>query len=212
MGMKYKAIFFDLDGTLLDSVPMIVKVTRETLESMGIHVDDVTLRHAIGIPLKAQAARFAPGREEQFLADYRAAYLPHANQDSHLFPGTLEMLAELRKQGCLIGLVTSKNLRGTSRAIELTGLTGLFDCIVTADDVKRHKPEPDPILHGMAQLGVTAEESLYVGDSAFDVDMSQRAGVMMVAVSWGARTHKELQMICPDGVVDGWEEFLELLS
>lgn len=210
--MKYKAVFFDLDGTLLDSVPMIVKVTGETLASMGIQVDDLTLRHAIGIPLKVQARRFAPGREQQFLDDYREAYLPHANDDSHLFPGTLEMLNELHAQGCQVGLVTSKNARGTEKAIELTGLAGVFDCIVTADDVERHKPEPDPILHGMALLGVTPEESLYVGDSAFDVDMAQRAGVMMVAVSWGARTHQELQMICPDGVVDSWDEFLELQS
>ena len=177
---------------------------------MGIHIDDLTLRHAVGIPLKAQAQRFAPGREQRFIDDYRAAYLPHANDDSHLFPGTLEMLTELRAQGCLTGLVTSKNARGTSKAIELTHMTGLFDCIITADDVERYKPDPEPLEKAMAQLGVTAAESLYVGDSAFDVDMAQRAGVMMVGVSWGARTREELDMICPDGVVDSWQEFVQL--
>ena len=90
--MKYKAIFFDLDGTLLDSVPTIIMCTRETLESMGIHVEDVTIRHAIGVPLRVQAHRFAPGREEQFLDDYRTAYFQHMEEDSALFPGTLEML------------------------------------------------------------------------------------------------------------------------
>lgn len=210
--MKCKAVFFDLDGTLLDSVPMIIRVTRETLAAMGIHIDDMTLRHAIGIPLKVQAHRFAPGREQQFLDDYRAAYLPQAHQDSRLFPGTLEMLRELRENGCLTGLVTSKNARGTSRAIELTGLTGMFDCVITADDVERYKPDPEPMEKAMAQLHVTAAESLYVGDSAFDVDMAQRAGVMMVGVSWGARTREELELICPDGVVDDWKSFLALIA
>lgn len=210
--MNYRAILFDLDGTLLDSVPTIIKVTRETLESMGIRIDDVTLRHAIGIPLKAQARRFAPGQEQRFLDDYRAAYLPHVNEDSRLFPGTLEMLADLRARGCLTAVVTSKNMRGTSRAIELTGMTGMFDCVVTADDVERHKPDPEPVRKAMAELGVSAEECVYVGDSAFDVDMAQRAGVMMIAVSWGARTREELLLICPDGVVDSWEALPRWLS
>lgn len=209
--MKYKAILFDLDGTLLDSVPTIIKVTRETLESMGIQIDDLTIRHAIGIPLKVQGRRFAPGREQQFIDDYRTVYFRHLNEDARLFPGTREMLETLRADGCLTAIVTSKNTRGTSKAIELTGLDGLFDLVITADDVTHCKPEPEPLLKAMQLLGVTPEESLYVGDSAFDVDMAQRAGVMMAAVSWGARTHEELAMICPDGVVDDWREFVGLL-
>lgn len=210
--MKYKAILFDLDGTLLDSVPTIVKATRETLASMGIDVADVTLRHAIGIPLKVQAHRFAPGREEQFIDDYRTTYLQYLGEDSKLFPGTLEMLASLRGQGYKTAIVTSKNVRGTTKAIELTGMAALFDCVITADDVTHYKPDPEPIQKGMALLGVTPEESVYVGDSAFDIDMAQRAGVLMVGVSWGARTREELLMICPDGVVDNWEQFLALLE
>lgn len=210
--MTYRAILFDLDGTLLDSVPTIIRVTRETLASMGIDgVDDVTIRHAIGIPLKVQAHRFAPGREQQFLDDYRATYLQNLNDDHRLFPGTLEMLAALRAKGYLTAVVTSKNIRGTTKAIELSGMSGLFDCVITADDVEHYKPDPEPIQKAMALLGVTPEESIYVGDSAFDIEMAQRAGVEMVAVSWGARTHDELELICPDRVVDGWEQFLELL-
>lgn len=210
--MRYHAVFFDLDGTLLDSVPMIIRVTGDTLAAMGIQVDDETLRHAIGVPLKVQAHRFAPGREQQFLEDYRAAYLPHASKDSRLFPGTKQMLDELRANDVLIGLVTSKNARGTSRAIELSGLTGKFDCIITADDVQQYKPHPEPLEKAMSQLGVAPAESLYVGDSAYDIDMAQRAGVRMIGVTWGARTRDELELICPDGVVDNWQEFLETIK
>lgn len=210
--MKYKAVLFDLDGTLLDSVPTIVMVTRETLASMGIVVDDVTLRHAIGLPLKIQAQRFAPGQEQRFIDDYRAMYLPHIKEDGNLFPGTLEMLASLRSSGYLTALVTSKNMRGTSKAIELTGLAGMFDCIVTADDVERYKPDPEPIQKAMAKLGVLPEESVYVGDSAFDIDMAQRAGVSMIGVSWGARTRDELVLVCPDGVIDSWSELFDWLG
>lgn len=210
--MNYRAILFDLDGTLLDSVPTIIRCTRETLESMDIHIDDVTIRHAIGIPLRVQAHRFATGREQQFIDDYRTVYFQHLNEDSRLFPGTLDMLAKLRENGQKTSVVTSKNIRGTTKAIELTGMSGLFDCVITADDVEHYKPDPEPIQKAMAMLGVAPEESVYVGDSAFDIDMAQRADVRMVAVSWGARTHEELVMICPDGVVDDWGEFLGLLG
>ncbi len=211
MDMKYKAVLFDLDGTLLDSVPMIVKVTREALEAMGIHFDDVTLRHAVGLPLTVQARRFARDREQEFTDIYRGIYFHNLADEIRLFPGTMEMLSKVREAGCLTGVVTSKSARGTTRAIETSGMTDMFDCVVTADDVTNYKPHPEPLVKALAQLGVAPKESLYVGDSAFDVDMAKKADVLMVAVSWGARTREELGPICPNGVVDSWAQFLDLV-
>lgn len=206
----YKAILFDLDGTLLDSVPIIVKCMVETLEPMAIYIDEPALRHTIGLPLIVQAHQFAPGREEEFVESYRAIYLDAVSRKQSLFPGTLDMLGRLRESGHLTGLVTSKNARGTTRAIRQTGLEGCFDCVITADDVQRFKPDPEPIQKAMELLKVAPAESVYVGDSAFDVDMAQRAGVATIGVTWGARLRDEMELICPSGVVDNWSEFLKL--
>lgn len=209
--MTYRAILFDLDGTLLDSVPMIVKVTREALESMGIHFDDVTIRHSVGLPLKVQAHRFARDREQEFIDIYRGIYRERLAEEARLFPGTLEMLSTLRSKGCLTAVVTSKSARGTARVLESSGLSGMFEGVVTADDVTHPKPDPEPLQKAIEQLQVTGAESLYVGDSAFDVEMARRACVRMVAVSWGARTRDELKLICSDGVVDNWQQLLEIV-
>lgn len=210
--MNYKAILFDLDGTLLDSVQMIVDVMSEALKSMGIDVDDVALRHAIGLPLTVQARHFAHGREQEFSNTYRDIYIRELSKEAQLFPGSIEMLSTLRSQGYLTGVVTSKTARGAARAIETTGIASMFDCVITADDVTHYKPAPEPLIKAMDKLGVTAEESLYVGDSAFDVDMARSAGARVVAISWGARTHEELELIGPDTVVDNWTQFLAMLN
>ena len=209
--MEHRAVLFDLDGTLLDSVPLIVKVTRETLESMGIHFDDSTIRHSVGLPLRVQAHRFARDREQEFIDIYRGIYRERLGDEARLFPGTLETLSTLRSNGFLTGVVTSKSARGTRKVLEFGGLSGVFECVITADDVAHPKPHPEPLVRAIEQLAVTSDESLYVGDSAFDVEMARRAGVRMIAVSWGARTRDELELICSDGVVDDWQQLLELV-
>lgn len=211
--MKYKAIIFDLDGTLLDSVATIVLVTRQTLQSMGFDADEKALRHAIGVPLTVQAEWFAPGRQQEFVTSYRKTYIKHGGHDSKPFPGTLEMLTNLRKRGHATAIVTSKNAVGTKKAIDMNGMDSLFDCVITADDVICYKPHPEPVIKAMAELGVTPDESLYVGDSTFDFDMANTAGMSVVGMSWGARTRDELVDGFPKRVVvDNWAEFLQWLN
>lgn len=211
--MKYKAIIFDLDGTLLDSVATIVLVTRQTLQSMGFDADEKALRHAIGVPLTVQAEWFAPGRQQEFVTSYRKTYIKHGGHDSKPFPGTLEMLTNLRKRGHATAIVTSKNAVGTKKAIDMNGMDSLFDCVITADDVICYKPHPEPVIKAMAELGVTPDESLYVGDSTFDFDMANTAGMSVVGMSWGARTRDELVDGFPKRVVvDNWAEFLRWLN
>jgi len=122
------------------------------------------------------------------------------------------MLDEVRSSGRLTALVTSKATRGTNRILEQTGMSGKFDAIITADDVERHKPHPEPLLKALEVLKVRPEQAVYVGDSLFDIDSAQRAGVHIVAVTWGARSRQELELGCPDRIVESWEEFLEWIE
>ena len=210
--MKYKAVLFDLDGTLLNSVPVILKTAKEVFLAMGIPHDASELRNTIGIPLRVQAKMFAGERSHEFIELYRTFYRGHLGEDSHLFPHTLDMLNALKSDGYSTALVTSKSARSAIGAIEATGMTGKFDVIVTADDVGHPKPSAEPILKALKALELRPEEAIYVGDSMFDVDAAQRAAVTMVAVSWGARSKEDLLLECPERVFDSWQEFLDWID
>jgi len=210
--MTYKAILFDLDGTLLDSVQIILEAAGEVCDAMGLDFDEADFRKSIGIPLRVQALRWAGSRAEEFRDRYRAIYRELQEERAVLFPGTAEMLAEIKARGSLTGVVTSKSTRSTLRALEHTGILAFFDTIVTADDVVHHKPHPDPILKALESLGLRSDEALYIGDSMFDVEAAQAAGVEVVGVSWGARSREDLLLQCPNGVFDTWAGFLSWLD
>lgn len=210
--MQLKAILFDLDGTLLDSVSTILESNRVVCTSMGISYDEDVWRTLIGIPLEVQANKLLPGRELEYMDNYKRVYRERQDPEIRLFPGTVSMLDALRLQGYRTAVVTSKNARGTHRVMQLTELATKFDAIITADDVERAKPHPEPILKALDMLSVKSHEAIYVGDSFFDVDSSQRAKVDCVAVSWGARSKDELLLMCPKAVVDSWQEFLDWLT
>jgi pyrophosphatase PpaX len=202
--MQIKALLFDLDGTILDSVPVILAASREVCEQMGIAFDAEFVRSNIGIPLEPQGVLMAGERGDEFVKRYRGLYSNYRGLDTRLFPGAAEALHTLRGRGFRLGLVTSKSLQETSRIIETAGIAGHFNVVITADHVVRHKPDPEPILKALEALGVTADEAVYVGDARFDVEASSGAGVPMVGVSWGAGKLEELTGCIQ--VVDSWEE------
>ena len=206
--MKLKAILFDLDGTLLDSVAAILGASQDACCALGIPYDEDQFRNWIGIPLTVQARLLSGDREDEFLETYKTVYRQYRTESTTLFDGTIEMLDRLHSMGLRTGLVTSKNVPGTVRVLETSMLEGKFEVVITADDVVNPKPDAEPILKGLESLGVSADESVYVGDSLFDHESAVAAGVRMIAVSWGARSKEDLLKAKPEAVFDDWDEFL----
>ncbi len=206
--MSIKAILFDLDGTLIDTIGVILRSSREVCASMGLPYDETQMRNWIGIPLTVQAQLLTRERDQEFMDTYRDVYRNYHADGDRLFDGTLEMLDRLHALGLKVALVTSKNAAGTTRVLGALGLGGKFEVVISADDVTNPKPHPEPITKGLQALGVTAEESVYVGDSFFDYESADAAGVPMVAVTWGARTREDLETLSPAGVFDTWGSFL----
>jgi len=206
--IRYRAILFDLDGTLLDSVSIILKATKQVFADMQLPYDEAAVRKSIGIPLVVQAAEWAGDRAEEFRERYRPIYSSLQEENVRLFPNTHEMLQTIRREGLLTGVVTSKGARGTRRALDKTEISSLFDTVVTADDVVFHKPHPDPIIKALTDLSLEPHEALYVGDSLFDAEAAQAAGVDMAGVSWGVVGREELLPKCSAGVFDTWDELL----
>lgn len=199
------AVLFDLDGTLIDTIDHILASFRHATEVVfGKALPDDVLMRNVGIPLKAQMHEFTDCEQvaEELLREYRS--FNHACHDemAKLYPGTLGVLVDIHDRGVPMGIVTSKGTPMALQGIELFGLGGYFDVVVTSDDVSRHKPDPYPVLHAAALLGTPAGNCAYVGDSPHDVEAGRAAGAVTVAVTWGVADAVRLRAASPDFILD----------
>jgi pyrophosphatase PpaX len=123
-----------------------------------------------------------------------------------------EVLTTLKEEGRRLGIVTAKRRETVRLAFSYLPLERFFDVVVGSDDTERHKPDPAPLEHALALLGATRAESVYVGDSPFDVRAAKSAGMHAIAVTWGGIHPRErLEAEGPDAVVESAEELLAAL-
>ncbi len=204
--MKIRAVLFDLDGTLLDSIEDILNSFRHVLERHVPHKsysrDDLV--RLIGEPVVTQMRYFVDGNvtlADVMVDDYRShnrARLP----DVPLFPLVRETLVELKRRGFITGLVTSKQRGSTMISIDKHRLGGHFDLIVTSDDTTKHKPDPTPLFHAAEKLSIKPTEIVYVGDSVHDIRCALGAGAVAIAALWGPFLRTDLEALRPHHLCD----------
>ncbi len=186
-----RAILFDLDGTLIDSLPGISWAANTLLEGerrpplpqaqIGSFVgrgELVFLRRLIA------AGGLKASDQERLLPPFLELYAKAAER-TELFPGVRAALEELKGQGRPLGLVTNKPSGPMTAVLDRLELGAFFDCIVAGDTLDKRKPHPEPLLHCLDTLG--AERGLYVGDSEIDAETSGRAGVPFALFTEGIR-------------------------
>lgn len=208
-------VLFDLDGTLIDSIDLIVESYQHTFRTHGLPTisrDEIV--DGIGTPLVAVFGKLTddPVVMDGWIATYRAFNLAHHDTMVRPFPGAVAMVQRVREAGRRLGLVTSKNNSGARRGLALAGLDGVMEVIVGADDVTRHKPDPEPVLRALQQLGARAHDAVYIGDSHHDVASGRAAGVRTVAVCWGPIGAERLTLAGADHVCATPDEVLERLG
>ncbi|WP_307400263.1 HAD-IA family hydrolase [Desulfofundulus luciae] len=203
---------FDLDGTLADSLPLIKHTYRRVFDEMGIPWGNEDVMRWIGRPIVDIARHFAGERAEEFIQRYQHHYHRDHDRYTRLFPGTLEMLQNLRTKGIQLGIVTSKGKTGAWRTVNFTGLDRYIDVMITAHDVEKHKPLPDPILKAMEILHAQPHRTVYVGDSHFDIQAGRAAGTKTLGVTWGITVREELERLKPDGLLDCWGDLEQYLK
>lgn len=204
-------ILFDMDGTLVDTISLILRAFHETFRLHGLpDVPDRELLALIGEPLYVQMAGFDSDHVDQLCATYQAQYEKFHDAMAREFPGVKDVLHELSRRGYKLGVVTSKR-RATARpGLAHFGLDRFFEVIMTANDTTRHKPDPEPVLAAMEALGCSDGQTAYVGDSTYDVDCANAAGVLSVAVLWGPFSREVLDSHSPDVTLRSPRELLEL--
>lgn len=192
---------FDLDGTLIDSVELIRRTFRHTLQvHRGSPPDEESWLTGLGRPLWDQFSVYTSDRSEidTMIATYREYNLAHHDALVRPYPGILEAVAELKRRGRRLGIVTSKMRAGTERGLRCCGLDGQFDLIVGADDTERHKPDPTPVLRAMDLLQARPDSTVFVGDSPHDLAAGRAAGVRTAAALWGPFPRDWLDKHSPD--------------
>ena len=213
-----KLVMFDLDGTLLDSVPDMALAVDEMLQQLGREPAGMErVRNWVGNGALLLVRRaLAGGVDCSAVDDSEAeAALPlfmdaYAKANGHTvrYPSVLECLNALRDAGVALGLVTNKPERFIPALLHEQQLDGFFQWIVGGDTFPKRKPEPDGLLWVMEQAGANAGQSLFVGDSRNDILAARAAGVPCVALTYGYNYGEDISLHKPALVVDSLQELL----
>ena len=213
--MHFRAILFDLDGTLIDSTRPIIESYHHTWRvHRGHTLPDAEWIGGLGTPLRVQFRRFTddPAEVERMIATYRDWNLAHHDAMVRAFPGALEAVRTLKANGAKLAIVTSKNRHGVGRGLALCGFDGLFPTLVTSDDLEASKPDPAPVLAALTALGEAPVDSLFVGDSPHDIAAGRDAGTRTAACLWGPFERGVLAAERPDHYLATFPDLVALAS
>ena len=203
---------FDLDGTLIDSIDLIFRCYRHSAAThLAEQPPDSVWRDGLGTPLRAQFRAVTSDVDliETMVVTYREFHREHHDSSVSVYPDVEEVLHGLRSRAQL-GVVTSKLRAGAERGLKLLGLIDLFDVVVTADEVDRPKPHPEPVETALERLGASPSRSIFIGDSPHDIASGRGAGVKTAGVLWGPFERDELAKASPDFLLDAPKKILDL--
>ncbi len=210
--MPKNFVLFDLDGTLLDTLPLIETSFRHAFGQLQIPWGDGAVMKTIGIPLREACKQFGGDRWQELFDCYVNYQLSIHDARVKVFPGTMEALNEISPLVKGMGVVTSKRRPVALRGMSVTGLDRYMRHLVALEDVQKAKPDPEPVLRGLERFGAPAEQAVFIGDSCFDILAGRQAGVVTVAVNWGIADPGELRDSNPDFMVDNWPDLVALLK
>lgn len=222
LGGPVSLVMFDLDGTLVDTVPDIAVALNAALADVSLPaVSEADVRLWVG-----NGARRLCGRAisldmndtadkalaDQLLERFLARYAERVCVETRTYAHAAECLDELRAHGLALALITNKPERHTRALLNELRLESRFDAIVAGDTLQERKPHPAPLQHVMARLGIAPSGSLMVGDSATDVAAARAAGARSVCVTYGYNHGEDVRALGADAVLDSLDELPHLLA
>ncbi|MGW1075017.1 HAD family hydrolase [Streptomyces sp. NPDC002537] len=209
-------VVFDLDGTLVDTPRAIVETFTAAFAAMGLETPDpAAVRATIGLPLETAFGKLmgtaldddqvAEG-VRQYQRLFREIILPRAGE--LLFPGVPEGLRAFHGGGFTLAVATSKFYASADALLTAAGLRELFSVVIGADQVGKPKPDPESGHAVMAELDITADQAVMVGDTTHDLLMAKAAGMRSIAVTYGIHSVEELRSADPTWLADTFDEVL----
>ena len=209
-----RAIVFDFDGTLADTLPLLFHAFREVFRAhAGRELTDGDVVGMFG-PTEEGMIRngLAPALHERAVADLHALYEREHDRFVALDPAILSLLRRLRSAGCRLAIFTGKGRRTAGISLRRLALADYFDAVVTGDDVERPKPDPEGLLRALAALGAAPAAAVFAGDSEADVRAAKAAGVRAIAVNWLKTPQTTEYTVAPDAMARNAHEFWRVLE
>ena len=209
------AVLFDLDGTLIDSIELILNSAKHAFRDRQGHVpSDAEWLTGVGIPLATMFRRYARDEADvdALIAKYREYQLANHDRLVRCYDAVVDTVDHLRAAGHPLGIVTSKTGWLAQRGIDNVGLGSHFDVIVGCDTCAKHKPDPGPVLHALEHLRYAPSEAVFIGDSIYDMQAGNAAGVTTIAALWGPFTRDDLAPSQPRHYLERISELPQLLS
>ena len=205
--LRFRAVLFDLDGTLADSSQDLVASVQYALRQVDPRdpPDSDTILMEVGKPLEVILREVGYPTDKQstatFVDEYRRHFIANFKNHTKVFPNTREVLDMLRQVSVRLALVTTKHQVQADSIVAALGLADFFDYVHGWQEGRKHKPDPEPYLTAAERLGVFPAEALVVGDTEQDVVAAQAAGMTSCAVTWGFRPLLMLKALRPDFII-----------
>ena len=210
-------VLFDFDGTIMDTNNVILMSWQHTFRTLENREEDETkLTATFGEPLENTLERFFPNVPvEESIEVYRSFQRTNFSDLITLFPGMKEQVMKCKALGYKTGLVTSRFKRTAMEGLEKFDLTKYFDVIITPEDTDKHKPDPEPVNIALERLGAKPENAVMLGDTMFDIQCANNAGVGSILVSWSlalaGKTKEDLGENAPDYIINNPEELFDII-
>jgi phosphoglycolate phosphatase len=210
--VKYKAIVFDWDGTLMDSISKIVESMQSSAKYLGLPVPEYNqAKNVIGISLLPALKQLFNIHDDEDAMDlfhtYKEHFKDHKQVSSPLFSGAIELLETLKGQGYILAVATGKGRQGLEHNWQHSNTEHFFSASKTADDAQS-KPSPDMLQQILSELNLSAEQVLMVGDTTYDMAMAEAINMDRIGVSFGVHSADTLHKHKPLAVIDALDELL----
>ncbi|QHT47624.1 pyrophosphatase PpaX [Bacillus sp. SB49] len=209
--MSIRTILFDLDGTLIDTNELIIASFTHTIEQFADRpYSREEILDFIGPPLIESLRKVNPDKVQEMIEVYREHNVENHDKYVKAYEGVVETIQTLKEEGYHLGIVTTKMRHTVQMGLEMTGLAGMFETIITLDDVTNAKPHPEPIVKALDRLGSKASEALMVGDNTHDIEAGQNAGTKTAGVAWTIKGRRVLDELNPDYMLSNMRDLLSI--
>ena len=208
------AVLFDLDGTLIDSIALLLASMKHTFQGRSRKPTDDEWIEGLGTPLPKQLTPYVESDEDRERLVNRYRTFQHENHDRLMsqYAGVIDTIALLYQRGHPLGVVTSKGNTMMERGLKFIGADDYIEVAIGYDSVHIHKPDPFPVRAALEKLEYQASEAVFVGDSPHDIKSGNDAGVITIAALWGPFRRDQLEPYNPTYFLDDIKDLPPLLD